>query len=157
MSTLDGLSMPSICLGTSPLGGMPDIYGYDVDEAQAVATIRHALDCGLTFIDTSNEYGDGESERRIGSVLRELGASGQRVLIASKADPARAQRILDGDRVRERQIGRVRERSIERESRRTCDAEAIHQRTRLLLIEQSAAAVTGRARARHHRPWRAPT
>ena len=101
MSKLDGLSMPNICLGTSPLGGMPDTYGYDVDEAQAVATIRHALDCGLTFIDTSNEYGDGESERRIGTVLRELGASGQRVVIASKADPVRAQRILDGDRVRE--------------------------------------------------------
>ena len=101
LSTPDGLSMPNICLGTSPLGGMPDTYGYDVDEAQAVATIRHALDCGLTFIDTSNEYGDGESERRIGTVLRELGASGQRVVIASKADPARAQRILDGDRVRE--------------------------------------------------------
>ena len=101
MSKPDGLSMPNICLGTSPLGGMPDTYGYDVDEAQAVATIRHALESGLTFIDTSNEYGDGESERRIGTVLREVGASGQQVVIASKADPARAQRILDGDRVRE--------------------------------------------------------
>src|SRR3954471_11822539 len=93
--------MPKVCLGTSPLGGMPDTYGYDVDEARATATIRHALDRGLAFIDTSNEYGDGESERRIGTVLREVGTSGQRVVIASKADPARGQRILDGDRVRE--------------------------------------------------------
>ena len=30
-----GLQVPALAFGTSGLGGMPDTYGYDVDEARA--------------------------------------------------------------------------------------------------------------------------
>jgi D-threo-aldose 1-dehydrogenase len=97
----NGQSVPPICLGTSPLGGMPSAYGYDVSAERAVATVRRALDSGLRFIDTSNEYGDGESERRIGVALREAEPSDEPILLASKADPSRGSRVFDGAHVLE--------------------------------------------------------
>ena len=42
------------------------------DMAQ-LATVRAALDSPLNYIDTAAWYGNGESERRIGAVLRERG------------------------------------------------------------------------------------
>lgn len=95
------LPFPALCLGTSPLGGMPDIYGYDVAADRAVATVRRALGSGLRFIDTSNEYGDGESERRIGIALGADDASDEPIFLASKADPRRRSQALTGSRVRE--------------------------------------------------------
>ena len=96
-----GPPVTNVCLGTSPLGGMPAIYGHDVGAEQAVATVHRFLQSPLTFIDTSNEYGDGESERRIGTALREAGTARDAVVIASKADPARRATTFDGARVLE--------------------------------------------------------
>src|SRR6478735_5056146 len=45
------------------------VYG-PVDPAEALATLHHAIDIGVTFIDTANVYGDGASERAVGEVLR---------------------------------------------------------------------------------------
>ena len=98
--TPGGPSVPELCLGTSPLGGMPDAYGYDVASDRAVATVRRALEVGLSFIDTSNEYGDGQSERRIGQALRDAGRQASSVVLASKADPIRGG-ALSGRRVLE--------------------------------------------------------
>jgi D-threo-aldose 1-dehydrogenase len=102
LSTLSagGPLVPSICVRTSPLGGMPSIYGYDVGAGRAVATLRRAFACGFRFLDTSNEYGDGESERRIGAALREAGPLVQDIVLASKADPKPGSRDLNGLRVR---------------------------------------------------------
>jgi D-threo-aldose 1-dehydrogenase len=80
---------------------MPSVYGYAVDSARAIATVGRALQLGFIFIDTSNEYGDGESERRIGAALHEAFPRSEDVVLASKADPKRGQKSLDGDRVQE--------------------------------------------------------
>src|SRR5262245_44952020 len=40
----------------------------------AVATIEHAVDEGLNWIDTSAAYGYGESERLVGKALARMGA-----------------------------------------------------------------------------------
>lgn len=45
------------------------VYG-PVDPAEALATLHHAVDIGVTFIDTANVYGDGASELAVGEVLR---------------------------------------------------------------------------------------
>ncbi|MFD1814409.1 aldo/keto reductase [Rhodococcus gannanensis] len=45
------------------------VYG-PVDPDQALATLHHAVDIGVTFLDTANVYGDGASERAVGEVLR---------------------------------------------------------------------------------------
>ena len=61
----------NLCLGTGPLGGIPQVYGYEVDETQALETWRRTFNSAITFVDTANAYGD--AERRIGVVLEELG------------------------------------------------------------------------------------
>ena len=50
---------------------MPETYGYDVAEDQAIATVKQFARSGMNLIDKSNEYGAGESERRIGIALAE--------------------------------------------------------------------------------------
>src|SRR5919204_682625 len=42
----------------------------EVSEDDALATLSAALDAGVTFIDTADVYGDGRSERIIGTLLR---------------------------------------------------------------------------------------
>jgi len=41
-----------------------------VDKKQAVATINKALDLGVNFLDTARAYGNGDSERKIGEVMK---------------------------------------------------------------------------------------
>src|SRR5215210_291421 len=68
-----GLEVSPLCLGCAPLGDMPRTFAYSVPEERALATIRALLDSPINFLDTAASYGDGESERRIGLVLRERG------------------------------------------------------------------------------------
>jgi D-threo-aldose 1-dehydrogenase len=65
---------------------MPDTFGYEVGEERALATVRATLAGPINFIDTAASYGDGESERRIGLVLRESGGLPPGFVLASKAD-----------------------------------------------------------------------
>jgi aryl-alcohol dehydrogenase-like predicted oxidoreductase len=58
----------------------PGIYG-DVDEQQSLRTIQHALDLGITFIDTADIYGRGYSERLVG---RAITAHRSQVILATK-------------------------------------------------------------------------
>ena len=48
--------------------GMSGAYG-PADEAESIATLQHALDLGLTLIDTADSYGDGHNETLIGHTL----------------------------------------------------------------------------------------
>ncbi|HWS57557.1 MAG TPA: aldo/keto reductase, partial [Actinotalea sp.] len=93
-----GLEVPVVCVGTSPLGGIPEIYGYDVTVEAAVATVLRALDGPLTFLDTSNGYRD--AERRIGLALRERGGLPDGAVLATKVDPAPDDPEFSGQRVR---------------------------------------------------------
>jgi aryl-alcohol dehydrogenase-like predicted oxidoreductase len=54
-----------------------------VDEAEINRALHRALDLGITLFDTANNYGCGESERRLGRALAEAGAR-QRVVVATK-------------------------------------------------------------------------
>jgi aryl-alcohol dehydrogenase-like predicted oxidoreductase len=46
------------------------VYG-EVDPADALRTLHHAVDAGVTFIDTADIYGGGSNEELIGRLLRE--------------------------------------------------------------------------------------
>jgi D-threo-aldose 1-dehydrogenase len=81
-----GLQVTPVCIGCAPLGNMPETFGYDVSEEQAVATVNAVLDSSVNFLDTAYSYGDGESERRIGLALRARGGLPAGVVLASKAD-----------------------------------------------------------------------
>src|SRR5947207_512683 len=39
------------------------------------AVVSHALDSGINYFDTSNNYGEGKSETNLGATLKELGAA----------------------------------------------------------------------------------
>jgi aryl-alcohol dehydrogenase-like predicted oxidoreductase len=49
--------------------GMSGVYGPS-DDAEAIATIRRALDLGINFLDTSASYGQGHNHRLIGEAIR---------------------------------------------------------------------------------------
>src|SRR5262249_56892970 len=59
-----GLKVSRICLGTMTLGR----WG-NTDHDDCIRIVRRALDEGVTFIDTANRYGMGESEEIVGKAL----------------------------------------------------------------------------------------
>ncbi len=81
-----GLRVTPICIGAAPLGSMPETFAYEVPEERALATVRTFFAGPFNFLDTAASYGDGESERRIGSVLREMGGLPSGFVLATKAD-----------------------------------------------------------------------
>ncbi|HEX5332719.1 MAG TPA: aldo/keto reductase [Cellulomonas sp.] len=96
------LAVSGICVGTSALGGWAPQYGYDVDAATAVATVRRALEGPFNFIDTANEYGSGgSSERRIGRALAEVGGLPPGFVIGTKIDPLPGSAVFTGARARQ--------------------------------------------------------
>ena len=72
-----GIEVSAIGLGC---WGMSGSYG-PADEAESVATLHHALDLGVDFIDTADSYGDGHNEALIG---RALGDRRHEFVLASK-------------------------------------------------------------------------
>jgi aryl-alcohol dehydrogenase-like predicted oxidoreductase len=60
-----GLEVSALGLGCM---GMSEFYG-PRDEDEAAATIRRALDLGVTFIDTADMYGTGANERLVGRAV----------------------------------------------------------------------------------------
>jgi len=75
-----GVASSRIGLGTWSIGGW--MWGGS-DDAEAVKTIRTALDLGITLIDTAPAYGFGRSEELVGQAIAEQGGR-ERVLIATK-------------------------------------------------------------------------
>src|SRR5829696_8819143 len=65
---------------------MPETFGFSVAKERAHDTLRAVFESPVNFLDTAASYGDGESERRIGEVLREMGGLPDGVILATKAD-----------------------------------------------------------------------
>ena len=76
-----GIVTSRIGLGTWAIGGWQ--WG-GTDEAQSVATIRAAVERGVTLIDTAPIYGFGRSEEIVGKAIAEAGLR-DKVEIATKA------------------------------------------------------------------------
>jgi aryl-alcohol dehydrogenase-like predicted oxidoreductase len=62
-----GLEVSVIGFGTMTIGG---IFG-PVDDAISIQALHAAVDGGMNFIDTSDAYGAGHSERIVGAFLKE--------------------------------------------------------------------------------------
>ncbi|GAA4194706.1 aldo/keto reductase [Gryllotalpicola kribbensis] len=96
-----GLEVTALCVGTSPLASMKRLYGYDVPDERAVATVEAVFDSPIRFLDTSNGYGDdGSAERRIGAAIRARGGLPADVVLATKTDPDPETGSFDGARIR---------------------------------------------------------
>lgn len=109
-----GLEVTPVCLGCGVLGGMPGIFGYDVSADQGVATVRRALQGPLNFVDTSAGYSDGESERRVGAALREVGGLPDGFVLSTKVDPDRTTREYSAAQVRKSAIESLQRLGLER-------------------------------------------
>jgi aryl-alcohol dehydrogenase-like predicted oxidoreductase len=73
-STALGTGGPQVSRLGLGLMSMSGIYGA-ADEGESVATIRAALDAGITLLDTGDFYGMGQNEMLLGRVLREVDRS----------------------------------------------------------------------------------
>lgn len=93
-----GLMVPPLCIGTAELSGQTTIFSNPPGEEEALATVRAILDGPVPFLDTAAGY--GESERRIGVVLRERGGLSSGFVLTTKVDPDPETRDYSGAQVR---------------------------------------------------------
>jgi aryl-alcohol dehydrogenase-like predicted oxidoreductase len=96
-----GVKASRIGLGTWAIGGW--MWG-GTDEPQAIATIRSAVDRGVTLIDTAPVYGFGQAEEIVGKALAEGGLR-PRVQLATKVGLA----WKDGKPYRDSRPARIRQ------------------------------------------------
>ena len=68
-----GLNITKVGFGSWAVGGGGWSFGWGPqDDAESLATMRHALESGVNWIDTAAVYGLGHSEEVVGRLLRDL-------------------------------------------------------------------------------------
>jgi D-threo-aldose 1-dehydrogenase len=97
-----GLEVLPVCVGGTELADLTKFaaFGYAVPEAQSLDTLRAVFASPLNFLDTAANYGNGESERRIGLALAERGGLPSGFVLATKADRDPETRDFTADQTR---------------------------------------------------------
>src|ERR1017187_2326704 len=108
-STTLGRGGPKVSRLGLGLMGMSGIYGA-ADDAESIATIRAALDAGITLLDTGDFYGMGHNEMLLRDALRGIDRSSVfiQVKFGGQRDPRGAFIGHDPspDRSEERRVGK---------------------------------------------------
>ena len=77
------LTVSKVCVGCMSFGKAGTMHDWTLDEAESEKVIRHALDLGINFFDTANQYSAGTSEEYLGKALKNC-TTRDKVVIASK-------------------------------------------------------------------------
>jgi len=92
------LKVSVVAMGTWAIGG--DAWG-KVEDAESIAAIQKAIDCGINLIDTAPAYGVGHSEEIVGKAIK---GRRDQVIIATKCgvmrDGGRYRRTLKPESIR---------------------------------------------------------
>jgi aryl-alcohol dehydrogenase-like predicted oxidoreductase len=72
-----GMKVSSICLGTFN-------FANPTPEEESIRMVERAVAAGINFLDTSNNYANGESERIIGRAIARIGGR-RNIVVATKA------------------------------------------------------------------------
>ena len=128
-----GVKVSPLCLGT-------DNFGNPTPEDEATRMIDQALAAGLNFIDTSNNYAQGESERMIGRALKQNGQRDQ-VILATKVHYPVGPGPNDQGNSR-RHIIRACEDSLRRLQTDTIDLYQLHRPSFEIPLEETLGALT---------------
>jgi aryl-alcohol dehydrogenase-like predicted oxidoreductase len=119
------------------------LFGWETPVEEAHRLLRHALDHGITYFDTANNYGSGESERIVGAYLKPMR---DRVLIGTKVyapfGPGPEDRGLSAPAVR-----RAVEDSLRRLDTDYLDILHLHRPDRTVPAEETAGVLAGLVRA----------
>ena len=121
--------------------GMSEFYG-PADDAESIATIHHALDRGVNFLDTADVYGPYTNEELVGRAIRDRR---DKVVLATKfgfvrdpADPAR--REIDGS---PKHVREACDASLRRLGVATIDLYYLHRADARVPIEDTVGAMAG--------------
>jgi D-threo-aldose 1-dehydrogenase len=79
-----GLSITPLTVGGALIGSMPETFGYEVTEEAGIATAVAALTGPIRAMESSSAYGRGESERRIGKAIAQVGGVPDDFVLATK-------------------------------------------------------------------------
>ena len=94
------LEVTELSFGTSSLGSMPDTYGYEVPEERAQETLKRFFKGPVNLLDTSRNYGMGESELRIGRAIKNNSGWPNNFILSTKLDRDMNTLGFDKDRAR---------------------------------------------------------
>jgi aryl-alcohol dehydrogenase-like predicted oxidoreductase len=84
-----GLAVSEVSFGAWAIGGT---WG-EVDDAQSLRALHHAVDAGVNFFDTADVYGDGRSERLLARLRKERR---EPLVVATKAGRRLSPHTADG-------------------------------------------------------------
>jgi aryl-alcohol dehydrogenase-like predicted oxidoreductase len=117
-----GVQITTVGFGAWAIGGGGWAFSWGPqDDEESLATMRHALDLGVTWIDTAAVYGLGHSEEVVGRLLHDLPASGRPLvftkcgLVWDESNPmAEARRVLKPESIRRECDASLRRLGVER-------------------------------------------
>jgi aryl-alcohol dehydrogenase-like predicted oxidoreductase len=128
------LSVSIVGLGCMSLSG---VYG-DADDSESEALIRHALDCGVNHLDSSDMYGWGHNETVLGRAIKGRRAE---VMLASKFGQIRREGMPNGVNGRPEYVMQACEASLARLGVEVIDLYYQHRVDPAVAIEETVGAM----------------
>jgi len=117
------------------------VYG-EVDDTESLATLHRAVDLGVTFIDTANQYGGGANEQLISKLLAdrrdEVTLATKFGIVGTPADRAAGKLVARGDAAYVRQCI---DESLQRLQTDVVDLYYMHRRDVNVPIEETVGAM----------------